>query len=113
MGEVTFREFTGTLDDKLLNDMYAVVKSVHKNDPEAKATLEGYHPDEFRKWASPVYSVFAYDGEKPVGVGFLEHKKWENVKSEAEGGYLFGFRVDPKYQSRGIGRTIAEMRIDY
>ncbi|MBI2652961.1 GNAT family N-acetyltransferase [Candidatus Woesearchaeota archaeon] len=108
-----------TLDDKLLGDVYSVVApSMRSNsgyyDPSSiEVALQAYEPHRFREWSQPLLlSIFAYDGEKMVGTGFLKHRKFENVTTEA-GGYLFGGFILPEYQRQGIGRKIIETQIDH
>ena len=109
-----------TLDERLLENVYAVVApSMRSNskyyDPASiEVALQAYEPHRFREWGHPLLlSVFAYDGEKMVGTGFLKHRKFDNTAAETDGGYLFGGFVLPEYQRRGIGRRIIETQIDH
>ena len=120
MAEINFVTGTSrTLDDKLLGEVYSVVApSMRSNsryyDPASiEAALQAYEPRRFREWGQPLLSVFAYDGKKLVGTGFLKNRKFENVATETEGGYLFGVFVLPEYQGRGIGRKIIETQIEH
>ena len=121
MNGITFVPSTSTtLDDKLLGDVYKVVsQSMRSNryyyQPSAiEVALKAYEPNRFSEWSQPLLlSVIAYHGKKPVGTGFLKHRKFENVSTETESGYLFGGFVDPQYQRQGIGKTIVQMLIEH
>ena len=109
-----------TLDERLLGNVYAVVAPAMRTNrryydsASIEVALQAYEPHRFREWHKPLLlSVFAYDGEKMIGTGFLKHRKFENVTTEAEGGYLFGGFILPEYQRQGIGRKIIETQIDH
>ena len=109
-----------TLDERLLENVYAVVAPAMRTnrryyDPVSiEVALRAYEPHSFRDWSKPLlFSVFAYDGEKMVGTGFLQHRKFDNITAETDCGYLFGGFVLPEYQRQGIGRKIIETQIEH
>ena len=121
MGEIRFVTDTRMfLDDRLLNQIYDVVAPSMRSNAKfyyhssIEDALKAYEPQRFRQWAEPfLFSVFAYDGNRLVGNGFLKYRKFRDDLLETESGYLFGGFVDPAYHRKGIGKEILKRRIDH
>ena len=112
-----------TFDQKLSQQVYDLVRESAKDanrrhriydDATLEVFLDTYKPDRIWTWLKPdIVSVFAYDGDKLIGTGFLSHKDYEDLPRDGTTARANGLYVHPGYKGHGVADAIWRLRIEH